>query len=49
MELYKIEKVVNRLNDYFGIQNRSMAIWFYGGLAFPTTCFIIAMLVKVVI
>ncbi|MFS7423704.1 hypothetical protein AB6878_12925 [Carnobacterium maltaromaticum] len=40
---------INMVNNYFGIENMQMAIWFYGGLTFPTVCFIIAILAKVVI
>lgn len=38
-----------KINQYFGIENKNMALWFYGGLGFPIACGTIAFIVSVVI
>ena len=45
----KVKTAVSSLNDYFGIENKNMALWFYGGLGFPIVCGAIVLLVSVVI
>ncbi|WP_187958956.1 hypothetical protein [Carnobacterium maltaromaticum] len=45
----KAKLAVNKLNDYFGIENKNMALWFYGGLGFPILCASIVFIVSVVI
>ena len=42
----KAKLAVNKLNDYFGIENKNMALWFYGGLGFPIACGAIVLLVS---
>lgn len=45
----KVKTAVSSLNDYFGIENKNMALWFYAGLGFPIACGAIVLLVSVVI
>ena len=42
----KVKTAVSNLNDYFGIENKNMALWFYGGLSFPIVCGAIVLLVS---
>lgn len=42
----KVKIAVSSLNDYFGIENKNMALWFYGSLGFPIICGMVVLLVS---
>ncbi|WP_311824510.1 hypothetical protein [Carnobacterium maltaromaticum] len=43
----KVNNCVEIVNDYFGIDDKEIALWFYCGLGFPILCGVFTLLVSV--
>ncbi|WP_257613286.1 hypothetical protein [Carnobacterium maltaromaticum] len=41
--------MTDKVNDYFGTDDKETAIWFFGGLGFTILCGVIVIIVSVVI